>query len=215
MAAPSILGLYGLSGATFMVAAHLAGWYGGLATPVVLFPFAFFFGGLAQFLAGMWSFRARDGLATAMHGMWGAFWLAYGIYAVVTLFAPALFTAPGALLGLGYWFIVLAAVTWVGALAAAAENLATCVTLAVLAAAATLLAIAWTASIGALVPVAGNVFVAAAVLAFYTASAMLLQGSFGRVMLPMGVRGRADRPGAIPRQPIQYELGEPGVKLGQ
>jgi uncharacterized protein len=28
IAAPSILGLFGFSGATFIVAAHLAGWYG-------------------------------------------------------------------------------------------------------------------------------------------------------------------------------------------
>ena len=26
----------------------------------------------------MWAYRARDGLATAMHGTWGAFWLGYG-----------------------------------------------------------------------------------------------------------------------------------------
>ncbi|GDY28402.1 acetate uptake transporter family protein [Gandjariella thermophila] len=215
VAAPSILGLYGLAGATFMVAANLAGWYGGPATPLVLFPFAFFFGGLAQFLAGMWSFRARDGLATAVHGMWGAFWLAFGLYSVITLWSPVLFTAPGALVGAGYWFIVLAAVTWMCALAAVPENLALSATLVVLAVAATILAIGWTAGIGAAVPIAGNLFVAAAVLAFYTASAMLLQGTLGRVVLPIGGRGRANRPGMIPSQPIQYELGEPGVKVGQ
>jgi uncharacterized protein len=215
VAAPSILGLFGLAAATFMVAANLAGWYGGPATPLVLFPFAFFFGGLAQFLAGMWSFRARDGLATVIHGMWGSFWLAFGVYALVTLLSPVLFTAPGVLLGLGYWFIVLAAVSWVCTLAAAKENLALAVTMLVLAAAATVLAIAWTASIGVLVAVAGNLFVAAAVLAFYTASALLLEATLGRVVLPMGGHGHASRPGAIPQQPIQYEMGEPGVKLGQ
>src|SRR5918911_730826 len=79
IAAPSILGLYGFAGATLMVAANMAGWYGTKSSPGFLFPFAAMFGGLAQFLAGMWAFRARDALATAMHGMWGAFWLAWGI----------------------------------------------------------------------------------------------------------------------------------------
>jgi succinate-acetate transporter protein len=79
IAAPSILGLFGFAGATFIVAAHLAGWYGSAESPAFLFPFAAMFGGLAQFLAGMWAFKARDGIATAMHGMWGSFWLAYGI----------------------------------------------------------------------------------------------------------------------------------------
>src|SRR5579883_3308754 len=79
IAAPSILGLYGFAGATFMVAANMAHWFGNEHSMLLLVPFAAFFGGLAQFLAGMWAFKARDGLATAMHGMWGAFWMAYGI----------------------------------------------------------------------------------------------------------------------------------------
>jgi succinate-acetate transporter protein len=53
IAAPSILGLFGFAGATFIVAANLAGWYGSETSPQYLFPFAAFFGGLAQFIAGM------------------------------------------------------------------------------------------------------------------------------------------------------------------
>ncbi len=66
VAAPSILGLFGFAAATFIVAANLAGWYGDTTTPTFLFPFAAFAGGLAQFLAGRWAYRVRDGLATAM-----------------------------------------------------------------------------------------------------------------------------------------------------
>ncbi len=29
--------------------------------------------------AGMWAYRARDAVATAMHGTWGSFWMAYGL----------------------------------------------------------------------------------------------------------------------------------------
>src|SRR5881275_1254013 len=80
IAAPSILGLFGFAAATFIVAANVAGWYGDHATtPLVLAPFAAVFGGIAQFMAGMWAFRARDAVATAMHGMWGSFWIAYGV----------------------------------------------------------------------------------------------------------------------------------------
>jgi succinate-acetate transporter protein len=113
IAAPSILGLYGFFGATFIVATYLAGWYGGTNVPYYLFPFAAFFGGLAQFLAGMWSYKARDGLATAMHGMWGSFWMAYGL--LYFLAATGTVTLPtGPFVELGFWFIVLAAITWVG-----------------------------------------------------------------------------------------------------
>ena len=55
IAAPSILGLFGFAGATFMVAAHLAGWYGNTQSGQYLFSFAAMFGGLAQVLAGMWA----------------------------------------------------------------------------------------------------------------------------------------------------------------
>lgn len=27
----------------------------------------------------MWAYKARDAVATAMHGMWGSFWIGYGI----------------------------------------------------------------------------------------------------------------------------------------
>ena len=79
IAAPSVLGLFGFAGATFIVASNMAGWWGTPTSGLALAPFAAMFGGLAQFLAGMWAYRARDAIATAMHGMWGAFWLAYGI----------------------------------------------------------------------------------------------------------------------------------------
>src|SRR5690242_20270733 len=62
IAAPSVLGLFGFAGATFVVAANLAGWYGTSNSPSYLFPFAAVFGGLAQFVAGVWAYRARDSL---------------------------------------------------------------------------------------------------------------------------------------------------------
>src|SRR5256885_12946320 len=79
IAAPSILGLFGFAGATFIVASNLAGWWGTPQSGLALAPFAAMFGGLAQFLAGMWAFRARHAAAPATHGTWRAFWTAYGI----------------------------------------------------------------------------------------------------------------------------------------
>src|SRR4051794_11084112 len=61
IAAPSVMGLFGFAVATFMVAANIAGWYGNhTTTPLVLAPLALTFGGIGQFLAGMWAYRARD-----------------------------------------------------------------------------------------------------------------------------------------------------------
>lgn len=217
VAAPSILGLYGFAAATFIVAANLAGWYGNDSlTPLILFPFALAFGGIAQFLAGMWSYRARDALATAMHGMWGSYWIAYGIYQLLV----ALDVLPGtsdpvAATAFGYWFIVLAAITWVGAIAATAENWGLAAVLGTLAAGATLVAVGLVWALSTVEVVGAWVLIVSAVLAFYVASAMMLESTFKKVVLPEGKRGVPQRPGVSPRQPIQYAAGEPGVKLGQ
>ena len=112
----------GFAGATFIVSANIVGWYGDATlTPLVLFPFAAMFGGLAQFLAGMWAYRARDALATAMHGMWGSFWIAYGILNL--LFATKTLVEPKPVFSeLGFWFIVLGAITLMGMFAALVEG---------------------------------------------------------------------------------------------
>jgi uncharacterized protein len=213
VAAPSVLGLYGFAGATFIVAAQLAGWYGDSTTPQFLFPFAAVFGGIAQFLAGMWAYRARDALATAMHGMWGSFWIAYGI--LFLLIATGALTAPTPFVALGFWFIPLAAITFAGAVAASAENLGLVAVLGTLAAGSVLAAIWFTRATSGFDTAAGWVFVVSAALAYYVATAMLLESTFKRVVLPIGRRAGRERPGQPVRQLIQFEYGEPGIKIGQ
>lgn len=209
IAAPSILGLYGFAAATFMVAAHIAHWYGSSNTELYLAPFAAVFGGLAQFLAGMWAFKARDALATAMHGMWGSFWIAYGILNV--LFASGNLARPqGAFPALGYWFIGLAAITWVGTAAATTENKLLTAVLAFLALGSTLFAIGQIAGNDRINVLAGWSFIISAVLAWYTASAIMLESAFGRTVWPVGKTERA-----LHNPTVNFGLGEPGVKHGQ
>jgi uncharacterized protein len=209
IAAPSVLGLFGFAGATFMVAAHMAHWYGGANTDLYLAAFAATFGGIAQFAAGMWAFKARDAVATAMHGTWGAFWMAYGLleYAFVsgTLHRPT-----GAFPALGYWFIVLAAITWMGAWAATAENKLLATVLAFLAGGSTIAAIAELTGSGGLEVLGGYLFIISAIVAWYTASAIMLEGAFHRTVLGSGRTERAKHePSLMPGQ------GEPGVIRGQ
>ena len=215
IAAPSILGLFGFAAATFMVAAHLAGWYGSSESPTFLFPFAATFGGLAQFAAGMWAYRARDGLATAMHGMWGAFWIAFGI--LFLLVATGDITIPtGKFVELGFWFLTLAAITAAGAVASIAENLGLTAVLTTLAVGAALLAVGYLTGIEGWLRSGGWVLIASAIFAWYVASALMLKSTFGRVVLPLGEpRKAANVPGNQVTRAIEYEFGEPGVKQGQ
>jgi succinate-acetate transporter protein len=216
VAAPSILGLFGFAAATFMVAANMAGWYGSTDTPLVLFPFALTAGGIAQFLAGMWAYRARDAIATAMHGIWGSFWIAYGLYTLlITLGAlppPTTGSAPGAF---GLWFVVLAAITWVGTIAATADNTALTGVLLMLAAGSTLLAIALLAATPTVLVIGAYLLIISALIAWYLAAAMMLHAAFNRPVLPIGKRHTTPDTDVLTSNPIQYAAGEPGVKAGQ
>ncbi|TML70300.1 MAG: hypothetical protein E6G13_08605 [Actinobacteria bacterium] len=218
IAAPSILGLFGFAAATFIVAANVAGWYGNHSTtPLVLAPFAAVFGGIAQFMAGMWAYRARDAVATAMHGMWGSFWIAYGILNI--LLAAHVLTAPTPWYhdsAFGFWFFALAVITGSGALAALAENLGLFSVLATLSVGSALLAGGLIYGSHGLVTAAGWVLVASAVLAWYVATAMMLAFAGGRTVLPLGKYSKAaNKPGGKPTRPIELEWAEPGIKMGQ
>jgi len=217
IAAPSILGLFGFAGATFIVASNMAGWWGTPESGLVLAPFAAMFGGLAQFLAGMWAYRARDAIATAMHGMWGAFWLAYGILNI--LIAAGALSAPTPWYHnpeLGFWFFALAGITASGALASLAESISLFAVLSTLAAGAGVAAGAFIYGSHGWVQVAGWLFVISAGFAWYTATAMMLAAAGGRVVLPLGkYKSSANVPGRKPVRPIELEWAEPGVKMGQ
>jgi uncharacterized protein len=217
IAAPSILGLYGFACATFMVTAYLVGWYGKPTSPLLIFPFATAAGGIAQGAAALWAYKARDGLATAVHGIWAAFWLGYGFlnFMIALKLIPA--PAPHAAVPeLGYWFFVLAGVTLAGMIASLAESLALTSVLAPLWVGAAFLGIFYTVGGSGWEKVGGYVTMASAFTAFYAATAMMLVSTVGRTMLPLGkYRRTANVPGERPAYPIQFELGEPGVKQGQ
>jgi len=220
IAAPSILGLFGLATATVMVGAWMAGWYGNAITPLILFPFVLTAGGLAQFLAGMWSYRARDGLATAVHGIWGAFWLAFGLLflfvamgAFPVLIVPRIGVPNSAF---AFWLILMCVITGLCALAAAGENLGMAVVLVLLSVGSGFMAAGFFAGSTWPVRLAGWLFVISGAVALYTAAAMMFENSFRRTILPLGkYSAAANIPGRRAARPLEYPYGQPGVKIGQ
>jgi succinate-acetate transporter protein len=215
IAAPSVLGLYGFAAATFMVATNLAGWWGNAHSAVYMFPFAVAFGGFAQFAAALWSYKARDALATAIHGAWGSFWIGYGIlFAFVA--AGDIHVVAGKLPALAFFLFPLAAITAAGMLAALAENLSIASVLAVLWVGAGLLGVGYLVGGTGWIQAGGWVLAGSAVIAFYAASALMLKAAYGRVILPVGeLKKEANIPGRQYTHPIEYHYGEPGVKMGQ
>jgi uncharacterized protein len=215
VAAPSVLGLFGFAIATFMVSTNIAGWYGGSTSPTYLFPLASVVGGVAQFSAGMWAYRARDTVATAVHGVWGSFWIAYGIlWLLVTV--GALHLPGGRFPELAFWFFPLAAVTASCAVASLRTNLGIVLTLCALAVGAALLGVGYDRGSTTWLHAGGWVLFASAVAAFYSGSAMMWRSSLGRVILPLGEpKGAANVPGHTVAYSIEFHDGEPGVRQGQ
>ncbi|GAA1204959.1 acetate uptake transporter family protein [Pseudonocardia alaniniphila] len=205
-----IIGLFGIVAATFMVAVNLAGWQGGADHLLVLFPFArttggiaqflagmwaycaLTVGGLAQFLAGMWAYHVRDALAIAMHGLWGSFWIAYGLYTLLVALGvlPPILARDSTASAYGFWFVVLGAITWIGAPAATTENVALAAALTMLTAGCALLAIGLLGVHAAVLGVGAYQLITGGLLPWYLAGATVLQATFGRHVLPIGERPR-------------------------
>lgn len=217
MAAPSIMGLFGFSIATMMVGAWQAGWYGNALTPTILWPFAFFVGGLPQIIAAAYALRARDGVAVGVHAVWGAFWMGWTILQLlVTMHVVPAIPLGATNQSFGFWFIGLAAVTISAFFAAFGQSLSVVVVLGTLAAGSALTAAGfWGGSLG-VTRAGGWVFVASAAAAWFAATAMMMEHSFGRTILPLGKYSKAGNvPGGKPGEPIQFPAGMPGVKVGQ
>lgn len=209
IAAPSILGIFALSAATFIVGANLAGWFGTAASGAYIAPYAAAFGGLAELLAGMWAFKARDGLATAVHGMWGSFWLAYGVLfflvAAGDLIAPAAKTP-----ALGFWFITLGVITWLCTWVSLGEYKSLAIVLGLLALGSCFLAVAYLTGLGGMRVAGGWLMLASGIVGWYTAAAIMAQAMYNRERWPLGTQPREK---AAPN--LVFGIGEPGVKRGQ
>ncbi len=81
IANPAALGLGGFALTTFVLSTHNAG----LAPDLTWVGLAFFYGGLAQFAAGMWEFRTGNTFGATAFSTYGAFWLALASFVVLVL----------------------------------------------------------------------------------------------------------------------------------
>lgn len=208
IASPSILGFFAMGNASWVIGGFLAGWFSFPLTPTLLFPFLLAFGGIAQFLAGMWAFRARDNLGAYMFTMWGSFWFAFGL---LTIFLSSGVLSTAALTGneLGMIFVTLAVASWIGTIASAWRNLSVLFAWAAAAVSATVLAVGSFGVSPGWVVSGGWALIVTAVLSWYAASARLLNTMSGHTLLPVGRLGVARR-----RPSLDAGLGEPGVMEG-
>jgi hypothetical protein len=142
--------------------------------------------------------------------MWGAFWMAFGLLTLIVTSGKAAAPAGPLFPELGYWFIVLAAISWVCCGAATSENKSLVTTLAFLAAGSTIVAIALLVGSEGLTILAGYLFIISAIAAWYTASALMINEAYGREVWSLGRSAQAQHTSGL-----AAGLGEPGVMRGQ
>src|SRR5437764_3726137 len=104
IADPAPLGLAAFALTTFVLSAHNASAFGfGTHGPTIVVGLALFYGGLAQFMAGMWSFRRGNTFTATAFSTYGAFWLAVGTYLALVTFGKV--AVADITVSLGWFFL--------------------------------------------------------------------------------------------------------------
>jgi succinate-acetate transporter protein len=80
IADPGPLGLAGFAMTTFVLSIFNAGLVTAPGLVAVVLPLALFYGGLAQFAAGLWEFRKGNTFGALAFCSFGAFWLSFATY---------------------------------------------------------------------------------------------------------------------------------------
>jgi succinate-acetate transporter protein len=194
-------------------------WWGTSNSVMYFFAFNAALGGVAQFAAGLWSFKARDYIASSLLTMWGTYWMAYGL--LVGLSVAGFYkipppTAPQP--GFAVWFIPLSIFTLCGALAALSPGSGNFPLFLLLftvgAGSAAVTAGFWMGST-LWETVAAWLFIVGACTAWYVGAMTMLQSSWRRVVLPLGKFKGERAPGTLTEAPTELPEGQPGVRQGQ
>jgi succinate-acetate transporter protein len=91
VADPAPLGLAGFALTTFL----LSGTNASFIPDLIWVGFAIFYGGLAQFCAGMWEFRNRNVFGATAFSTYGGFWMGIGLYVILAHTTSFLSTLTG------------------------------------------------------------------------------------------------------------------------
>jgi len=187
---PAPLGLAGFALTTFLLSGHNASF---INDAIWIGP-ALFYGGLAQFCAGMWEFRNRNVFGATAFSTYGGFWMGLGIVVVLAdvskTFAASL-TAANIYNALAWFLFAFAIFNTYMLIASTRVNTAVFMVFLTLEITEILLVIGffraahdpnslWVLHAG------GWAGVITAGVAWYTSAAGVWNGVAGRVMLPVG-----------------------------
>lgn len=179
---PGALGLGAFALTTFVLSFVNAGLVPATVEPVV-FGLALFYGGLAQFAAGIWEFANRNVFGATAFCSYGAFWMAFWFLARFTDLKAA-----GADAGKGVAVFLLAWGIFTLYMTFAARRTTTVIFLVFVVLTVTFFALALGEYTGttAYTRVGGVLGIVTALLAWYGSFAVVMNSTHKRVVLPVG-----------------------------
>jgi len=185
IADPGALGLGASATTTFVLSVFNAGLLPASLEPVVL-PLALFYGGIAQFLAGMWEFRKGNTFGATAFGSYGMFWMSFAAYVQVVV--PELGGTSKAAAATGLFLLAWTIFTAIMLVASLRTNGAIIAVFVVLLVTLVLLTIAELGGIDSLGTLGGYVGILTALVAWYAAAAVVTNATWGRPVLPVAPR---------------------------
>lgn len=190
VADPAPLGLAGFALTTVLLSAFNAGLInkGGVAAGSLIFVgMALFYGGLGQFMAGMWEFKNRNTFGATAFSSYGAFWMGVGIlfvFDVVGRPVVAFWAGDGVIWFLFCWAI-FTTYMFVASLRVSGAVMVVFLLLALTFFALWLGALNGDAPKHGFTQIGGYLGLLTAVAAFYTSFAGVVNSTFGRVVAPV------------------------------
>jgi succinate-acetate transporter protein len=181
IADPGPLGLAAFALTTFVLSMFNANLVGAGGEPVV-FGLALAYGGLAQFVAGMWEFRTGNTFGAVAFTSYGAFWLSF--WALAQFFEKSI---PAADVGhaVGLFLIAWGIFTLYMFVPSLRTTAAIATVFALLTATFFALGIGKAAGNSDLVHAGGYIGLATAAAAWYASFAAVTNATFGRTLLPV------------------------------
>ena len=181
LADPGPLGLAAFALTTFVLSFFNAGLVSDKAEPIV-FGLTFAYGGLAQFLAGMWEFRTGNTFGAVAFSSFGAFWLSFWAY--VQFYADKIPTADAGH-AVGLYLIAWGIFTTYMFVASLRTTAAVATVFGLLALTFFALGIGEAGAHTGITKLGGWLGLATALVAWYASFAGVTNATFGRVVLPV------------------------------
>jgi succinate-acetate transporter protein len=189
IADPGPLGLAAFALTTFVLSLFNAGLAPEALEPAVL-PLALFYGGIAQFVAGLWEFRKANTFGATAFCSYGAFWLAFAAY--VQFIEPEMEASgvPEASIttATGIFLVGWAIFTLYMLIASLRTTSALVGVFATLFLTFALLAVGDLTGVDGIATIGGFVGLLSALIAWYASAAVVTNATWGRTVMPVGPR---------------------------